>query len=92
MWNNMGCKNICKKYMASKPSNKQSRYAEGQKRCSVCEIYIKWDGLCCPCCGYKLRFRPINTRLRRKITRPLYPRLWKINPELMLIKSEMIKD
>ena len=31
---------------------------EGQKRCSVCEIFIQWDGNpYCPCCNYKLRTR-----------------------------------
>jgi predicted amidophosphoribosyltransferase len=27
-----------------------------KKRCSVCEIFIKWDeNRYCPCCNYKLR-------------------------------------
>ena len=32
----------------------------GQKRCQICEIFIKWDGIFCPCCGCRLR---IGTRL-----------------------------
>ena len=50
----MPCKGICICHKAS------SRYATGQKRCQVCELFIKWDGLSCPCCGYKLRTRPRN--------------------------------
>ena len=34
------------------------RYATGQKRCQICEIFIKWDGLWCPCCGCRLRIGP----------------------------------
>lgn len=44
-----------------------SRYADGQKRCQVCELYINWDiGSHCPCCGSKLRTRPRNKRLKKK--------------------------
>jgi hypothetical protein len=27
------------------------RYAIGQKRCQVCSLFMKSDGLWCPCCG-----------------------------------------
>jgi hypothetical protein len=56
----MTCKGICIHHRAS------SRYATGQKRCQVCELFIKWDGLFCPCCGYKLRTRPRNFKLKAK--------------------------
>ena len=59
----MTCKGICIRHKAS------YRYATGNKRCQVCEIFIKWNGLRCPCCGYKLRNRPrnfINTMLREQ--------------------------
>jgi hypothetical protein len=28
---------------------------------------MKWDGLCCPCCGYKLRTRPRNLKYKAKL-------------------------
>ena len=59
----MTCKGICIRHKAS------YLYATGNKRCQVCEIFIKWNGLRCPCCGYKLRNRPrnfINTMLREQ--------------------------
>ena len=34
------------------------RYDNGHKRCNECEIFIKWDGKRCPCCGLLLRLRP----------------------------------
>ena len=57
----MPCKGICIRHKAS------SRYATGQKRCQVCELFIKWDGLSCPCCGYKLRTRPRHFKLKAKL-------------------------
>ena len=48
----MSCKGICVRYRAS------NNYANGQKRCQICEIFIKWDGLWCPCCGCRLRMGP----------------------------------
>jgi hypothetical protein len=56
-----GCKGICVRYKAS------ARYANGHKRCKVCDLFIKWDGLFCPCCGYKLRTRPIILKLKAKL-------------------------
>ena len=45
----MGCKNICTRYKATK-HRRSSYYAQGYKRCSMCEIFIEWDGTRCPCC------------------------------------------
>lgn len=55
----MMCKNICEKYRAVKSGN-TSYYAEGSKRCQVCDIFIKWDGSRCPCCKSVLRTKPRN--------------------------------
>lgn len=64
----MACKGVCEKYKIAKPSvNSDGRYKMGQKRCSTCEIYVKWDGLHCPCCGSQLRYRPRNTKNRKKL-------------------------
>jgi predicted amidophosphoribosyltransferase len=53
----MSCKGICIRHKAQKPVG-SGRYATGQKRCQQCNIFIKWDELWCPCCGYRLRTRP----------------------------------
>jgi hypothetical protein len=53
----MVCKGICIRHKASGPIS-YGRYAIGQKRCQICEIFIKWDGIYCPCCGYRLRIGP----------------------------------
>ncbi|MFQ5941090.1 MAG: hypothetical protein ACE5KA_05260 [Nitrososphaerales archaeon] len=62
----MTCKGICVRYKAQKPVG-SGRYASGQKRCQICEIFIKWDGLWCPCCGYRLRTKPRNLKYKAKL-------------------------
>jgi len=42
------------RHRAIKPVGHRGRYDVGQKRCQVCEMFVKWDGLWCPCCGYRL--------------------------------------
>jgi len=64
----MSCKGVCYKYKIKKPRfNGDGRYGVGQKRCSTCEIFLKWEGLHCPCCNFSLRTRPRNTRNRHKL-------------------------
>ena len=48
----MPCKGICIRHKDSRG------YANGHKRCNHCSLYIKWDGLWCPCCGCRLRMGP----------------------------------
>ena len=62
----MTCKGICIRHKAQKPVG-SGRYAIGQKRCQICEIFIKWDGLWCPCCGYRLRTKPRNLKYKAKL-------------------------
>jgi hypothetical protein len=61
----MTCKGICFRHRASKPIG-SGRYSSGQKRCQVCEIFIKWDELWCPCCGYRLRTKPRNSAFKER--------------------------
>ena len=64
----MTCKGGCIKYKANKPFNGDiGRYAIGQKRCSTCEIFLKWEGLWCPCCKRVLRTKPRNTQNRKHL-------------------------
>ena len=62
----MVCKGICSRHKAIRPSTGQ-RYLVGQKRCQVCQIFIDWEGIFCPCCGYKLRVTPRNRQLKLRL-------------------------
>jgi hypothetical protein len=62
----MTCKGICIRHKAQKPVG-SGRYATGQKRCQICEIFIKWDGLWCPCCGCRLRTGPRHFKFKAKL-------------------------
>ena|SRR2546421_4131371 len=62
----MTCKGICIRHKASRPGI-GNRYSTGQKRCQICEIFIKWDGLWCPCCAYRLRMKPRNLKSESKL-------------------------
>ena len=34
---------------------------------ALCDLFIVWDGLWCPCCGHTLRANPMNTVKREFI-------------------------
>jgi DNA-directed RNA polymerase subunit RPC12/RpoP len=54
------------RHKAQKPTG-IGRYVIGQKRCQICEIFIKWDGLWCPRCGYRLCTKPRNLRYKERL-------------------------
>ncbi|MBM3895662.1 MAG: hypothetical protein FJ359_04410 [Thaumarchaeota archaeon] len=62
----MTCRNLCYRYKATKPAN-IGRYISGQKRCNFCDVFINWDGFWCPCCHYRLRLGPRNSKDKQKI-------------------------
>lgn len=86
----MSCKGVCIRYKAMKEA-KAGRYIVGQKRCQVCDIFMRWDGIWCPCCGYRLRSLPRNSKYKQKV-KPEYdppsPKIWKsleVDPQGNLI-------
>lgn len=64
------CKGICPRYKARKKHG-IGRYEDGQRRCQVCEMFINYDGLFCPCCGYRLRCKPRSTKYKIKYNKAL---------------------
>jgi hypothetical protein len=63
----MACKDICFRHRAPRPIG-TGRYFSGQKRCQVCNMFIIWDELWCPCCGFRLRLKP-NSLGKQKLVR-----------------------
>lgn len=74
-----GCKGICSRFKATKPSG-IGRYASGQKRCMVCTEFIQYEGLWCPCCGYRLRTKPRNREYKAKLRE-------RIEAEMLQVKT-----
>lgn len=58
------CKFNCHKYKVIKNGGK-SRYKNGQSYCKHCTIYIKWEGIFCPCCGGRLK--KSSSRIKNKV-------------------------
>lgn len=59
----MTCKGICQRHKASRPKTGK-RYLMGQKHCQGCEIFIDWQGIWCPCWGYRLRGNPRHSKFK----------------------------
>ena len=66
----MVCKGICLRHKAIRPKTGQ-RYLIGQKRCQVCQLFINWQSIFCPCCGYRLRSRPRNRKFKLTLRKKL---------------------
>ena len=65
----MTCKGICIRHKAPKPT-RIGRYAAGQKQCQICEVFLNWSGLWCPCCSFRLRKNPRKTEDKLKLKQP----------------------
>jgi len=62
----MSCNGICHRYKAN-GLPKEGRYKNGQKRCLICDIYIIWEGLWCPCCGNRIRSNPRGSAAKKRL-------------------------
>ncbi len=57
----MRCKGLCQTWKLG-TIKLTGRYNRGQKRCSICGIFLKTKKIRCPCCNYVLRTRPKNKK------------------------------
>jgi len=48
------CKGVCDNLKGEKIPN-GSKYGDGQKRCTLCGIFMTVSGFRCPCCSVLLR-------------------------------------
>ncbi len=62
----MACKDKCESYRANKPFGK-GRYEDGQSRCSMCDIFMRYAGIWCPCCGTRLRKTPRSLKYKEQL-------------------------
>lgn len=53
------CKGYCVDYVNPVNPMNGNYYTDWHNcRCSICSKYLEWDGIYCPCCGYRVRRRP----------------------------------
>ena len=55
------CKGFCDDFKSKKIAN-GSKYQLGQKRCSLCSVFMTVQGFRCPCCSTRLRTKSRNKR------------------------------
>ena len=53
------CKGLCERLKIITKKN-NSRYLDGQKRCSLCESFFDVEDSRCPCCKTRLRTKARN--------------------------------
>lgn len=65
----MGCKGVCWRYKTSR-GGAAFYYSEddpNRKFCSVCDCKISWPFINCPCCNFRLRTKPRNSKIHARI-------------------------
>ena len=63
----MVCKGVeGQRHKAKKPTN-GGRYEVGQSRCQICEVYLYYNGVSCPCCGFRLRKNPRKLKYKEQL-------------------------
>lgn len=68
----MPCKGICIRYKAKKLFG-GGWYHDGSKRCTACDIFIKWDKARCPCCNGVLKLKPTKRKWKEKLKISMVP-------------------
>lgn len=63
----MVCTDICLRYKVIRPFGHGGHYGAGHKRCQICSIFMKYDGVTCPCCHYQLRTNPRSKKYKEQL-------------------------
>ena len=61
----MVCKGICSNPIYEKKKSVRGAYKLDYKRCTQCDIFIKWDGIFCPCCNNRMKHSPKKSSARQ---------------------------
>lgn len=59
------CSRKCKNYKG------KGGYFKGNKKCTICKIFIKFNGYFCPCCGYRLKSKPRGSKGRKRLSQKI---------------------
>ena len=63
------CKGTCSKYKRNISPYLGSMYLTGHVRCTICQTFLKWEGLYCPCCGARVSKKPKNMKAYNKLVK-----------------------
>ena len=75
----MVCKGVCNGHKVTGVVSNNPRYIVGQKYCSVCVIFVIWEGIRCPCCSFKLRTKPKSKKYKEKLKKTISLEVLKID-------------
>jgi len=67
------CKGICSTLKVPFSPHNGGHYLLGHKRCTLCELFVACCGTRCPCCGSRLRAKPMHSEYRRKLLERTIP-------------------
>ena len=63
------CESIICNLAVYEPKKRVTNAGEkGYRRCSNCEVYLKYQGIFCPCCSNRMKVSPNNNKSRKKVS------------------------
>ena len=60
------CKNTCTNGTFDHKKLVRGDLKRDYKRCSKCSVFLKYEGVYCPCCGVRLKYSPRNNSSRKR--------------------------
>ena len=66
------CKGVCTNSEYETKKTVRGKLREEYRRCSVCCVFLKYQGIYCPCCGVRLKVSPRNNCARKRYYKPKY--------------------
>ena len=76
----MTCKGICSRHKHTQKWG-LPKYSAGLKRCTTCEVFLKTDEVCCPCCNLILKTHSRNRYKKKPETKKQWFKIFKILKE-----------
>ena len=66
------CKGVCTNSEYETKKTVRGKLREDYRRCSICCVFLKYEGIYCPCCGVRLKVSPRNNCARKRYYKPKY--------------------
>lgn len=66
------CKGVCTNSQYETKKTVRGKLREDYRRCSICCVFLKYEGIFCPCCGVRLKVSPRNNCSRKRYYKPKY--------------------